>query len=218
VRDRCCYNISRMTSDYSSQLLSLGSSTLGESGAAHLNPRIRPVWPGATVAAPAFTVACAPADNLAIHAAVARAPRGHALVVSIEDDTERGYWGEVLTTGAEAAGVAALIIDGTVRDVAALEKHHFPVFARGIALRGASKSGPGSTGGTIVIGDRIVNSGDWIVADADGIVVIARESLDAVLASGLERAAKEERFFEELRAGKTTVDLLSLDVSSIETN
>ncbi len=210
--------MSRMTSNYAQQLLSLGSATLGESGAALLNPRLRPVWHGAEVAAPAYTVACAAGDNLAIHAAVARAPRGHALVVAIDDATERGYWGEVLTTGAEAAGIAALIIDGTVRDVAALERHQFPVFARGIALRGASKGGPGSTGGTIVIGDRIVNTGDWIVGDADGIVVIALESLDAVLASGLERASKEEHFFEELRAGKTTVELLSLDVSSIATH
>jgi len=207
-----------MNSTYADQLLTLGSATLGESGAAPLNPRIRAVWHGAAVAAPAFTVACAPGDNLAIHAGVARAPRGHALVVALEDATERGYWGEVLTTAAEAAGITALVIDGTVRDVAALERHHFPVFARGIALRGASKGGPGSTGGAIVIGDHTVNTGDWIVADADGIVVITADTLDATLATGLERAAKEEHFFEELRAGQTTVALLSLDVTSISTH
>jgi 4-hydroxy-4-methyl-2-oxoglutarate aldolase len=209
--------MSGVNSTYAQQLLSLGSSTLGESGAALLNPRIRPVWPGAAVAAPAFTVSCAPGDNLAIHVGVAQAPRGHALVVAIDDATERGYWGEVLTTAAEAAGIAALVIDGTVRDVAALERHQFPVFARGIALRGASKGGPGFIGGPIVIGDQTVNTGDWIVADADGIVVVTPGSLDSCLASGLERAAKEERFFEQLRAGLTTVELLSLDVNSIET-
>jgi len=205
----------RMNTNYAQQLVALGSATLGESGASLLHPRLRPMWHGAAVAAPAFTVSCAPGDNLAIHVGVARAPRGAALVVAIEDSTERGYWGEVLTTGAEAAGIAALIIDGTVRDVAALEQHQFPVFARGIALRGASKVGPGSVGGPIVIGDRTVRAGDWIVADADGIVVIALEALDAVLASGLERAAKEEIFFKELRAGKTTVELLSLDADAI---
>jgi len=204
-----------MNTNYAQQLVALGSATLGESGASLLHPRLRPMWHGAAVAAPAFTVSCAPGDNLAIHVGVARAPRGAALVVAIEDSTERGYWGEVLTTGAEAAGIAALIIDGTVRDVAALEQHQFPVFARGIALRGASKVGPGSVGGPIVIGDRTVRAGDWIVADADGIVVIALEALDAVLASGLERAAKEEIFFKELRAGKTTVELLSLDADAI---
>ena len=66
-----------------------------------------------------------------------------------------------------------------------------------------------------MIGERTVNTGDWIVADADGVVVISPHLLDTVLASGLERATKEEHFFEELRSGKTTVELLSLDVSSI---
>lgn len=205
-----------MSSNSAQQLLSLGSATLGESGAAPLNSRIRSMWHGASVAAPAFTVACAAGDNLAIHAGVTRAPRGYALVVTMEDHTDRGNWGEVLTTAAEAAGIVALVIDGTIRDVAAIERHQFPIFARGIALRGASKVGPGSTGGPIVIGDRIVNTGDWIVADADGIVVIAPGALESVLASGLQRAAKEERFFAELRGGATTVELLSLDVTSIE--
>ena len=204
-----------MSSNYATQLLSLGSATLGESGATPLNPRIHPMWHGAQVAAPAYTVSCAPGDNLAIHAGVARAPRGHVLVVAIDDSTERGFWGEVLTTGAEAMGIVALVIDGTIRDLAAIERHQFPIFARGIGLRGASKSGPGSTGGPVVIGDRTVTTGDWIVGDADGIVVIAAELLDAVLATGLERSTKEEQFFDELRAGKTTVDLLALDVSSI---
>jgi len=72
--------------------------------------------------------------------------------------------------------------------------------------------------GAIVIGDHTVNTGDWIVADADGIVVITADTLDATLATGLERAAKEEHFFEELRAGQTTVALLSLDVTSISTH
>jgi 4-hydroxy-4-methyl-2-oxoglutarate aldolase len=205
-----------VNSNYANQLLSLGTATLGESGAALLHPRIRPVWHGAVVAAPAFTVACAPGDNLAIHAGVARSPRGYALVVAFDDATERGYWGEVLTTGAQAAGISALIIDGPVRDVAAIERHQFPAFARGIALRGATKSGPGATGGPVVIGEHIITTGDWIVADADGIVVIGRDSLEAVLASGLERASKEEQFFKELGAGKTTVDLLSLDITSIK--
>jgi 4-hydroxy-4-methyl-2-oxoglutarate aldolase len=198
------------------QLLSLGSATLGESGGVPLHPRIRAVWPGAAVAGPAFTVACAPGDNLAVHAAVARAPRGSVLAVSIGDDTVRGYWGEVLTTAAEAAGILGLVIDGTVRDLGALEKHRFPVFARGAGLRGASKTGPGATGGLTVLGEAQVAAGDWLVADMDGVVAIAAASFDACLAAGHARAAKERALFEELRAGATTVGLLGLDVSSIE--
>ena len=198
------------------QLLSLGSATLGESGGTPLHPRIRGVWPGAVVAGPAFTVACAPGDNLAVHAAVARARRGSVLAVSVGDDTVRGYWGEVLTTAAEAAGILGLVIDGTVRDLDALEKHRFPVFARGVGLRGASKTGPGATGAPIVLGDVKVAPGDWIVADVDGVVAIPAPLLSACLAAGQARAAKEEGFFDELRRGATTVGLLGLDVSSIE--
>lgn len=198
------------------QLMSLGSATLGESGGVPLHPRIRAVWPGAAVAAPAFTVSCAPGDNLAIHAAVTRAPRGSVLAVSVPDDTVRGYWGEVLTTAAEAAGIVGLVIDGTVRDLAALEKHGFPVFARGAGLRGASKAGPGTTGALIVLGDVKVAQGDWVVGDMDGVVAIPASSLDACITAGHARAAKEQAFFDELRAGATTVGLLGLDISSIE--
>jgi 4-hydroxy-4-methyl-2-oxoglutarate aldolase len=198
------------------QLISLGSATLGESGGVPLHPRIRAVWPGATVAGPAFTVACAPGDNLAIHAAVARARRGSVLAVSIGDDTVRGYWGEVLTTAAEAAGIVGLVIDGTVRDIRALEKHRFPVFARGAGLRGASKTGPGATGGVIVLGEAQLAPGDWLVADVDGVVAIPASSLGACLVAGHARAEKERAFFTELRADATTVELLGLDVSSIE--
>jgi 4-hydroxy-4-methyl-2-oxoglutarate aldolase len=161
-------------------------------------------------------VTCAPGDNLAVHAAVARAPRGSVLAVSIGDDTVRGYWGEVLTTAAEAAGILGLVIDGTVRDIGALEKHRFPVFARGTGLRGASKTGPGTTGDLIVLGEAQVAAGDWLVADVDGVVAITAPSLGTCLAAGHARAAKERAFFQELRAGATTVGLLGLDVSSIE--
>jgi 4-hydroxy-4-methyl-2-oxoglutarate aldolase len=151
-----------------------------------------------------------------MHAAVTRAPRGSVLAVSVGDDTVRGYWGEVLTTAAEVAGIIGLIIDGTVRDLSALEKHRFPVFARGVGLRGASKTGPGATGTTIFLGDVKVAPGDWVVADVDGVVAIPASSLGACLAAGNARTAKEQAFFEELRAGATTVGLLGLDVSSIE--
>ena len=110
------------------ELLALGTATLGESGATGLDSSIRPMWHGATFAGPAFTVSCAAADNLAIHQGVAVAPRGSVLAASLPDRTQRGYWGEVLTTAAETAGIVALVIDGTVRDVSALERHKFPVF------------------------------------------------------------------------------------------
>lgn len=199
----------------SAALLALGSATLGESGGQGLNTRIHAMWPGARFAGPAFAVRCPVGDNLALHAGVARAPRGSVLAATVAGDVSRGYWGEVLATAAQTAGIAALVIDGTVRDLEGLAALKFPVFARGHALPGASKSGPGEIGGTIALGDVTVSTGDWLVGDADGIVVIAPEALDDVVAAARGREARELAMFERLRAGATTLELLGLDVSSI---
>jgi 4-hydroxy-4-methyl-2-oxoglutarate aldolase len=205
-----------MTDDYAAAFAELGAATLGESGARPMAPRMRPVWNGARVSAPAFPVNCSTADNLAIHVAVAEAPAGSVLVVNVGHEPARGYWGEVLTTGAEARGLCGLVIDGGVRDVDALEAHRFPVFSTMIALRGATKQEPGRVGGTAHVGDVEVAAGDWIVGDTDGVVVVPYAHLDDVLSAGRTRAQKEVHFFEELRAGRTTLQLLSLDDVPIE--
>ncbi len=197
-------------------LLQFGAATLGESGGHPMRSRIRPAWSGARLAAPAYPVQCTAGDNLAVHVAVARAPAGAALVVDVGDEPERGYWGEVLTTGAEARGLVGLVIDGCVRDTAALAAHGFPVFAVGTALPGATKQQPGRVGDVAVVGGVAVHAGDWIVGDSDGVTVIPAAQLDAVLAEGLARAEKEEGFFAELRGGATTLGLLGLDPSPIE--
>ncbi|MHB1584014.1 MAG: RraA family protein [Acidimicrobiales bacterium] len=203
------------TTDVAGALLALGSATLGESGARTMRPRVRPIWPGATLAAPAVPVRCAPGDNLAVHAAVAGAAPGHVLAVDVGRTPERGYWGEVLTTAAEARGLAGLVIDGGVRDLAALEAHRFPVFATMAALRGAEKRAPGTVGAPVRVGDVVVEQGDWLVGDVDGVVVVPGAELEAVLAAGRARAAKEAGFFEALGAGATTVELLGLDTSVV---
>lgn len=195
-------------------LLQLGSATLGESGGQPMHPRIRRAWPGARVAGPAYAVTCAPADNLAVHAAVAEAPSGSVLVVAA-DPPERGYWGEVLTTAAESRGIAGLVIDGGVRDVDALQAHAFPVFSSLIALQGAQKVSGGEIGAAAMVGDVLVRTGDWIVADADGVTVIAQTELAAAMDSGRARADKEAVIFSKLKEGATTVELLGLDTSSV---
>ncbi len=204
-------------------LLSLGSATLGESGGRPMAPRIAAVWRGAALAGPAYPVRCSPGDNLAIHAATAKAPADSVLVVSVglnpegrpEDSAVRGYWGEVLTTGAQARGLAGLVIDGGVRDRDALEAHRFAVFAATVALRGATKNQRGTVNVAVQVGGVTVHPGDWVVGDADGVVAIPGDDLGAVYAAGRERAAKEEGYFAALRGGTTTVDLLGLDLAPI---
>jgi len=206
----------RPTHEMAAELLALGAATLGESGARLLPPRVRPAWPGARLAAPALPVRCAPGDNLAIHVAVATAPAGHALVVDVGDVPDRGYWGEVLTTGAEARQLAGLVIAGGVRDVDALCAHGFPVFSATVALRGATKRERGSVGLPVEVAGTTVALGDWVVGDVDGVVIVPGESLDDVLTAGQARADKEAGYFEALRGGTTTVELLGLDVGGIE--
>ena len=196
--------------------LELGSATLGESGARAMRARVHAVWPSARLAAPAYPVQCSPGDNLAIHAAVANAPAGSALVVDVGIEYERGYWGEVLTTAAQARGIAGLVIDGGVRDVDALERLQFPVFAALVALPGATKVLPGAIGSPVSVGEVDVAAGDWVVGDRDGVATVPGDVLDAVLAAGRARADKERGLFEALRGGQTTLDLLALDPSPID--
>jgi 4-hydroxy-4-methyl-2-oxoglutarate aldolase len=203
--------------DTATTLKELGAATLGETGGVPMAPRVAAVWPGATVAAPAYPVRCSPGDNLAIHVAVARAPEGSVLVVDVGDVAERGYWGEVLTTGAQSRGLAGLVIDGGVRDRTALEAHRFPVFAVMIALQGATKELPGTAGLPVEAGGVAVAAGDWVVGDADGVVVVPASRLDGCIAAGSARAAKEDGYFTALRSGRTTVELLGLDVAPVET-
>jgi 4-hydroxy-4-methyl-2-oxoglutarate aldolase len=197
-------------------LARFGSATLGESGARTLPPRLRPIWPGAALAAPALPVSCTPGDNLAIHVAVARAPKGTALVVDVGGIAERGYFGEVLTTAAQARGVAGLVIDGGVRDVAALRSLGFPVFASLVSLPGAEKVAAGTVGRPVRVAGVPVALGDWVVGDVDGVVIVPGYSIDEVLAAAQVRTDKEIGYFGSLRAGATTVELLGLDSSVVE--
>jgi 4-hydroxy-4-methyl-2-oxoglutarate aldolase len=202
--------------DPAEKLMALGAATVGESGGRPMSSRIRAVWPGARLAAPAYSVRCTAGDNLAIHVAVSRAPAGSALAVDVGIGPERGYWGEVLTTAAESRGIVGLVIGGRVRDVAALEAHGFPVFSAGVALPGATKKLPGSIGGSAEIGGVTVHTGDWLVGDADGVTVVPAAQLDDVLVAGQARADQEHALFDALHDGKTTVDLLGLDPSPVE--
>jgi 4-hydroxy-4-methyl-2-oxoglutarate aldolase len=197
--------------DHHAHALALGTSTLYEAFGlpCAIDPAIRAVWAGAAVAAPAFPVRCSPGDNLAIHLAVERAPRGCVLVVTT-DDFISGYWGEVLTVAAEAAGIVGLVIDGGVRDVAAMARRRFPVFSRGVSVRGTIKASAPSVGQPILMTGVPIAAGDLVVADDDGVVVLPSARIDDILAAGEARSQKEVDFMARLARGETTVDLLGL--------
>jgi len=161
---------------------------------------------------PAFTVQSPPANNLWLHRAIAEAREGDILVVHVSDHYEAGYWGEVMTVAAMSRGLGGLVIDGGVRDHDQLEELGFPVFSRGLCIRGTGKDPkpPGSLGEPIRIGDVSVCRGDLVVGDADGVVVIPAASADDVLEAAKQRVENESAILERLRNGETTLDIYGL--------
>ena len=207
-------NVNRTRTTVVEQLRALDTATLFESGArATMGPEIRMLSGDCRLAGPTLTVVCPPGDNLMIHLAVARAPTGTVLVAQSHDPAH-GVWGEVLTVAAKARGIAGLVLDGSVRDLGTIRRLGFPVFARGTALPGTTKSARGTIGLVTTCGGALVWSGDIIVADESGIVLIRPDEAERVLARAEERCRKEAAMMNELRAGRTTMDLLGLDEKS----
>ncbi|RDU97671.1 RraA family protein [Trinickia dinghuensis] len=194
-----------------SRARALGTATLYEASGlpCAVDPQVRPVWPGAFIAAPAYPLVCSPGDNLAIHIAMERVPRGSALVVGTSNFLA-GYWGEVLTVAAEAAGVTGLIIDGGVRDVAAIAARCFPVFARGISVRGTVKASAPSVGKPMIFAGAAVAAGDLVVADDDGVVFIPSAEIERTITAGEARAEKEAAMMQRIAQGESTLELMGL--------
>ncbi|WP_200818068.1 RraA family protein [Caballeronia glebae] len=194
------------------QARQLGTSTLYEASGipmSAVDSNIRTVWRGASIAGSAYPLECSPGDNLSIHIAMERVPRGSVLMVSTGGFVF-GYWGEVLTVAAEAAGVVGLVIDGGVRDIAALVARRFPVFTRGVSMRGTIKASSPSVGRRISFAGTPVEVGDLVVADDDGVLVLPADDALRTVANGQARADKEAKMMKELREGRSTLELMGL--------
>jgi 4-hydroxy-4-methyl-2-oxoglutarate aldolase len=198
-------------------LLDYGTATLHEvaTEGSVFPSEIRPVFRGAELCGPAFTVDTGAGHNLWIHRSLYEAPAGSVLVVSCGEEYEYGYWGEILSTAAQACGLAGVVIDGDVRDSIPIARVGFPVFARGLCVRGTGKRidlGSG-LGRPVRVGTVVVNSGDLVLGDADGVISIPPASCVGLLQGAAERTSKEERVLDGLRAGRRSVDLLKLEAS-----
>jgi 4-hydroxy-4-methyl-2-oxoglutarate aldolase len=184
------------------RLSPLGTATVYEGSGLDcwLDARIRPVWPGARLAGPAYTVRTGPGDNLAIQLAVRAAPAGSVLVVDAGGH-HYGHWGEILTQIAVTRGVVGLVIDGSIRDVEEVERMAFPIFAAGVFMRRAAKSDPGTLGEEVTVGGRAVRPGDLIVADADGVVALPRQHLAETVRGATARYEREQQRLATIRSG-----------------
>jgi 4-hydroxy-4-methyl-2-oxoglutarate aldolase len=187
----------------------LPTATLHEAGGkiGALPSAIRPVAPGFRFAGSAVTVHSPGGDNLWLHRALDVAQPGDVMVVFASGAYEHGYWGEIMTTMAKVRGLAGLVIDGGVRDGALLGEIGFPVFARGLCIRGTGKDF-GATGWInhpVTMGDVVVHPGDLVVGDFDGVVAIPQARADEVIAAAHRREAEEAAILRRLEAGEGTL-------------
>lgn len=198
--------------DAISSLLNIGSATIyeamGRQGA--IDCGLKPIHPDMRVAGPAFTVDTCPADNLMLHYALLHVKPGDVLVVDAKSFIGAGPWGDVLTEQAIKKGVAGLIINGAVRDANEISKLNFPVFCLGLCIKGTTKNQPGLLNTTLHFGNVTIHSGDYIIADQDGVVVVPQAKLDEAVKNSLEREQQESVYREKIRNGENTVDLLGL--------
>lgn len=171
---------------------------------------IRPIWPGAHLAGPAFTVRTAPGDNASLMVAMREAQPGDVLVVDGARALERALWGAILSLAARQRGIAGIVIDGAARDRDEIAEMAYPVFARGVTPDTPYSKVHGSTGQPVVCGGLTVRPGDMVYGDGDGVVVIPRDAHEATLDRANERIDLEDQIFQGLEAGRSLDELVPI--------
>ncbi len=176
-----------------------------------VDPAISPLGQGMRLLGSALTVRCHPKDNLMLHKALHMAQPGDIIVASTDNYPNAGYFGELMATSAKAREIGGLAIDGCVRDSSEILEMGFPVFCRGTCMRGTGKNNLGLINHPILFGEVIVNPGDLVLGDDDGMVIISQGSIEAVLEASRKRVEKEKEKAASLRQGISGVEFDRLD-------
>lgn len=201
-----------MTSSELQELAKLGVATVYEASGREglIDLELHRIVPGSRVAGPARTVLCAQGDNPMMHAVLAVAQPGEIIVLTMPDVAPVALVGDLLATQALGSGVAALLIDAAVRDVDELREMGLPIWSRFIRARGPTRTTLGSLNVPVLVGGATIRTGDILVLDGDGAVVVAAERAQAVLEASRVRAARESELRVQFESGVLSIDLYGL--------
>lgn len=165
-------------------------------------PRLRPMHKKGYLIGSALTVKCRPGDNLMIHKALTMAQQGDVIVVDAGGDLTNALFGEIMTATAVAIGVAGIVLNGAVRDAHEIGQGEFPLYAAGVTHRGPYKDGPGEINVPIAIDGMVIEPGDLMLGDADGLLCVPYDSLQTVLEATLQKMDAEKKMLADIAAGK----------------